>query len=449
MAKVCEGSGFDLEAVEFGLRVAVLAAGASFLERIIGEKFGSARAVGPVVCECGKRMRSVGLRRKKLTVILGRITFKRAAFVCPSCGKRLYPADEQLGIVGTGFSPGTQRLMARMGQRDTFREGRDDLRKLAEIIVTAKDVERVAESTGEAVEAWQRKERAEIMGSEFEREPDKGTPVMYVSYDGTGVPMVEWETRGRKGKQPDGSSETLEAKLGCVFTQTTIDEKGYAVRDDASTSFVGAIESSDKFGNRIYAEALRRGLNRAQKVVVIGDAAKYNWEIAETHFPMATHIVDLYHARQHLCALCASLVPQEGKALVRLKERWERMLDKGQVERILKEARKLMPRSGKRRSLAKKELTYFQNNAHRMHYKKYRAQGLLCGFRRSGSWLQNRHRKKTQAIRHGMDGARSKLNNRSEMLSSLGPHRRVLGATRRLRPLFMSQARTKSGSHKS
>lgn len=379
VAKVCEGSGFDLEAVEFGLRVVVLAAGAGFLEQVIREKFGSARAVGPVVCECGKRMHSVGLRKKKLTIILGRITFKRAAFVCPSCGRRRYPADEQLGIVGTGFSPGTQRLMARMGQRDTFREGRDDLRALAEIIVTAKDVERVAESTGEAVEAWQRRERAEIMGSELEREPDKGTPVMYVSYDGTGIPIVEWEIRGRKGKQPDGSSETLEAKLGCVFTQTTVDEKGYAVRDDASTSFVGAIESSDEFGNRIYAEALRRGLNQAGKIAVIGDAAKYNWEIAETHFPMATHIVDLYHARQHLYALCASLVPQESKALVRLKERWKKMLDNGQVERILKKARKLMPHSGRRRLFAKKEITYFQNNAHRMRYKEYRAQGFFVG----------------------------------------------------------------------
>ena len=379
VARVCEGSGFDLEAVEFGLRVAVLAAGASLLEGIMRAKFGSARAVGPVVCECGKRMHSVGLRKKELTTILGRISFERAAFVCPSCGRRRYPADERLGISKTGFSPGTRRLMARMGQRDTFREGREDLRNLAEIVVTAKDVERVAERTGEEVEAWHSKERAKIMDSELEQEPGKHTPVMYVSYDGTGVPMVEWETRGRKGKQPDGGSKTLEAKLGCVFTQTTVNEKGYAVRDEASTSFVGAIESSDEFGTRIYAEAVRRDLNSAQHVVVIGDAAKYNWEIAQTHFPMATHIVDLYHARQHLYALCASLVPQEGKALVRLKERWKKMLDEGQVGRIMKEARKLMPRSGKRRSLAKKELTYFQNNAHRMRYKEYRAQGFFVG----------------------------------------------------------------------
>jgi hypothetical protein len=40
--------------------------------------------------------------------------------------------------------------MARAGQRDTFKEGRDDLREFSEIYVTAKDVERVAEGVGEA-----------------------------------------------------------------------------------------------------------------------------------------------------------------------------------------------------------------------------------------------------------------------------------------------------------
>ena len=49
--------------------------------------------------------------------------------------------------------------------------------------------------------------------------------MLYVSYDGTGVPVVPWETVGRKGKQKDGTSKTREVKLGCVFTQTLRDKK--------------------------------------------------------------------------------------------------------------------------------------------------------------------------------------------------------------------------------
>jgi len=72
------------------------------------------------------------------------------------------------------------------------------------------------------------------------------------------------------------------------------------VRDQASTTYVGAIEPAAEFGWRIYGEAARRGLRRAAQVIVIGDGALWVWGIAEEHFPGATQIVDLYHAREHL-----------------------------------------------------------------------------------------------------------------------------------------------------
>ncbi|PYT96257.1 MAG: hypothetical protein DMG38_24440 [Acidobacteria bacterium] len=69
-------------------------------------------------------------------------------------------------------------------------------------------------------------------------------------------------------------AHTREAKLGCVFTQTTVDEEGYPLRGKASTSYVGAIENCEEFGRRLYAEAWRRGWARAEKKVVLGDGAE-------------------------------------------------------------------------------------------------------------------------------------------------------------------------------
>jgi hypothetical protein len=374
VSHVCERSGFDLEAVEFALRAAVLSAGAGFLQQMLKERFGCAAALGAIKCACGERMRSVGIRPKRLRTILGEIVFERPGFVCPTCGQRRYPADEMLGVEKTGFSPGLRRLMARAGQRDTFKEGRDDLQEFAEIRVTAKDIERVAEGVGEAVSVWQESEQAQKQTSVKEC-----PPTLYICYDGTGVPMVPWETEGRKGKQPGGSSRTREAKLGCVFTQTTVNEDGYPVRDEESTSFVGAIESSERFGERIYTEALRRGLERAQRAVIIADGAKYNWEIAALHFPHAVQIVDLYHAREHLGLMCSLLVPAGGKQKESLKERWKKLLDQGNLQRILSEARAQMPRSGRRRKELKKEIGYFCNNEHRMRYGAFRKQNLFVG----------------------------------------------------------------------
>jgi len=60
-------------------------------------------------------------------------------------------------------------------------------------------------------------------------------------------------------------------------------------------------------GSRIYAEAVRRGLLYAEKVVVLGDGAEWIRNLVELHFPQATQIVDLYHTREHVAALCKSL----------------------------------------------------------------------------------------------------------------------------------------------
>ncbi len=73
---------------------------------------------------------------------------------------------------------------------------------------------------------------------------------MYVQMDGTGVPMVSKELEGRKGKGSNGRAHTREVKLGCVFTQTTVDAEGWPVRDEDSTTYTGAIETAEEFSRR-------------------------------------------------------------------------------------------------------------------------------------------------------------------------------------------------------
>jgi len=65
------------------------------------------------------------------------------------------------------------------------------------------------------------------------------------------VPVVKKETVGRLGQTEGQPEHTREAKLGCVFTQTTGDEQGYPIRDPDATTYVGAIETAEEFGKRI------------------------------------------------------------------------------------------------------------------------------------------------------------------------------------------------------
>jgi len=378
LATASRSGKIDLEACESALRVAVLACGAKVLSGMLAEH-GAGRREEAVICRCGRRMESQGIRRKELLTILGPVAYDRSRFQCPSCQTTRYPGDEALDVVGTTRSPGLRRMMARAGSQSTFKDGRDDLLIYAGLKVSAKDVERVAEGIGQHVESWSEQERQEILSRDSQPVPEKDIPVFYVSYDGTGVPMMREELTGVRGKQPDGTARTREAKLGCVFIQTTVNEEGYPIRDPETTTFVGAIEPAEAFGWRIYGEARRRGLTRARRVVVLGDGAEWVKKLAEWHFPGAILIVDLYHARQHISGLCRILFGVNEKKMEQKRRRFWALLDAGRVEQIVRQARQHLPVDPDVKKTAEAEIHYLEKNKERMRYVDFRAQGLFVG----------------------------------------------------------------------
>ena len=367
-----------MEAWETAVRVAVLACGAKVLAGMLAAH-GSGRREEPVLCRCGQRMESEGVRRKELLTILGPVVYERSRFTCSGCGATRYPGDEALDVVGTTRSPGLRRMMARAGSQSTFKDGRDDLRIYAGVEVSAKDVERVAERIGQEMDTWGEQERQALLRPDREKEPEKDIPLLYVSYDGTGVPMRPEELIGIRGKQADGTAKTREAKLGCVFTQTTVDEEGYPIRDPDSTTFVGAIETAEAFGWRIYGEARRRGVERARRLVVLGDGAEWVKNLAEMHFPGAVLIIDLYHAREHVAALCRALCGANEKKMERRRQHWWALLDEGKVGTIVSQAALGLPEDPELRKIAAAEIRYLNKNKKRMRYNKFRAQGLFVG----------------------------------------------------------------------
>ncbi len=145
-------------------------------------------------------------------------------------------------------------------------------------------------------------------------------PKLYITIDGTGVPTVPKETEGRRGKGEDGRARTREVKLGCLFTQAGFDEQGRPARDPHSSSYVAVVESAEKFGEALYAQAVRRHVQQAEKVIIIGDGARWIWNIADEHFPHAIQVVDLYHAREHLAGIAKGVFPTPGRA----RQRWLR-----------------------------------------------------------------------------------------------------------------------------
>jgi hypothetical protein len=271
-------------------------------------------------------------------------------------------------------------MQALVGQAAPFDHGRQQMKLLADLEVTTKSVERTAEVIGEQVAAGEQAEIQRAVQLDLPMVIGDTVPILYVQMDGTGIPVVKKETMGRKGKTEGQPSHTREMKLGCVFTQTTWDKEGFPIRDPDSTTYTGAIETAEQFGKRIYVEAWKRGWSRAAKKVVMGDGAEWIWNLAEQHFPGAVQIVDLYHARQHLWELARRLHPNdELNQKVWMKVHQKRLLDKGKIEKLVTALRSVVSTNPEVTEKIRIEAEYFERNADRMRYPRFRKQHLFVG----------------------------------------------------------------------
>jgi hypothetical protein len=366
----------ELEAVETLVRDSMHRAGASALSRLFSTVAGHAVEVP---CTCGEPARYHDTRPKKLLTMLGPVLIQRAYYVCSHCYQGHSPLDGELDVDGTAYSPGVRRMMAIVGSETSFHQGCEQLELLAGIEVTAKSVERQAEAIGADIETREQAEIRRARQLELPQVCGPAVPILYIEMDGTGVPMVQSEMGGRTGKIEGRPAHTREVKLGCVFTQTGIGQKGRPVRDPDSTSYVAAIETAEQFGLRLYAEAWRRGWSRAASKVVIGDGAVWIWNLADQHFPGAIQIVDLYHARQHLWELAAELFANDDKARKRWIARGLNRLQHGKIEPLVKMLRNLQTDNPDLTKIIANEADYFERNAERMRYPIFRAQGFFVG----------------------------------------------------------------------
>ena len=237
--------------------------------------------------------------------------------------------------------------------------------------IGAKQVERTAEALGCAVAADER--------GVVEPAP-AAAPTMYLGLDGTGVPVRKSETAGRRGKQPDGSAKTREVKLVTVWTAETRDGNGLPVRDRGSVSYSAAVESAagrdadlqpSPFAQRAYREARRRGFDTASRRHR-RRGREWIWNLSAEQFPGAIEIVDLYHAKGHLCDV-AKAVYGAGTDLAAQwgKDRRDE-LDAGRIGAVLTALRPHRQTCDE----ARKCIDYLTRNRHRMRYAEFRAWGL-------------------------------------------------------------------------
>lgn len=365
--------------------------------------------------ECEQSVEEQNWRERSVTTVCGKITFERPWFVCEHCHRGYSPVDRTLELEPRArLSEGVREWIIALGATMSFAEAAYWLEHLTGVKVSDETIRQQTEQRGNEFEVVQQQANKQVQETQEPAAPlDRAPGMLVVGTDGVMVRFLDgWH----------------EVKLGLVAGH----EDGKMV----AASYTAARERAEEFGPRLLAEAARRGalevvawegpvtqrgLAVLREVTVLGDGARWIWNLAATHFGERTEIVDFYHACEHVWVVAKALYGEGTPAArtwanARIRELWEKGAEP--VEKALAEAKAETPEAAE---ALRVERDFFHNNAIRMDYPTFRDRGLPIGSGAVESSAKHlvQQRMKRSGARWSPSGGQAVLNVRSRLLSGL------------------------------
>jgi len=298
-----------------------------------------------VVCGCGATAKSKERESRSIVTLAGTHRIMRRKYQCPSCGAWGVPRDAALGIGTSNYSVGVVALTSEVAAGFPFQASEDFLARRFGLDLCYKQVQRLAERTGSVVS-----------GDEFRLAG--GVAIDKVS-------VLSQERPKKLTLSADGlmvNSDGGWTEMKCASF----------ISEEHGRSTVATMERTEKFGELLFLEAMRRGACNAEELIFVADGAAWIWNLAAHHFPDAIEIVDWYHATQHLWQI-ANAWHGDGTRKARnwVKRNKARLMDDG-VDRVVSSIKQWKPSDEDGQKVKRENLHYFTTNANRMLYATYR-----------------------------------------------------------------------------
>ena len=265
------------------------------------EALGQERAPCP---QCGRSVRSRGVVPRTVETLVGELTLERPYFYCEPCKQGFYPLDEALELSEHRKQWDLQEAGARLAAEVPFEEAQELFSQLTGMSLSDHATHQVVGQIGQDLGVLEVSPTAEEIGQRV-AEGKKQLPIMVLAIDGAHVPTrperAKGLAKGKKRQRARRSKWRGEWKEAKGFRFYLVD-KGRIVQV-LSWHQIGKDEQ--------IGEALRQvkeaGLIPEDRVrlCVIGDGARWIWNLAWELFPQAQEILDYYHlsGRLHKVAL--------------------------------------------------------------------------------------------------------------------------------------------------
>jgi hypothetical protein len=297
-------------------------------------------------------------RSRTIQTLLGPVRVRRSYYHCRACGACTVPYAAAAGLGAEAVSPPLAKAVTMLAVDRPFRQASALVKELTGQSVGAETIRRLTTRLGG--QAARREDAQAAAMRTWTAPPAEATPGrLYVTADGVLVRLAE----GFK-----------EAKTVVCY--------GDDARGQPTRRVTVRFEPAEAFRAHAWATACRHGLEQARETVLLGDGAAWIWEhVGGVLGEEATHIVDWYHAAEHVwdCGkvLHGEAAPQTA-AWVESILTW---LHDGRVRDILqrlKAERAATPAPDQQAALGAL-ITYVTNQDDRLAYDRFRARGLDIG----------------------------------------------------------------------
>ena len=339
--------------------------------------------------------------------VLGPIRYRRAYYYCRACGQGLCPFDQQAGITARHLTPAAERLTSLAGSvGESFERGARLLRELAAVHLGESTVARTTEDVGGRIAA--------LLGRGYTFGPALAWPWQRDAHGRT-VAYLTLDATGTRQQGPGGrAAEGRMAYVAGVYNPAPPEEvrpPGRAAPALQARYLAGLYELAE-LGPLLRRQAAQVGMERAELWVALTDGGNGLEGFCQRNFnrPDLVLILDFYHAASYLEKLAKALHPTDEVAAAAQAEPWCRLLKEeggATTLAVLREWAWPARQSAALRAQRQATEEYFGNNAHRMEYPEYQAEGwhIGSGVVESACKTVVGQRLKGAGMRWGEDGA--------------------------------------------
>lgn len=308
-------------------------------------------------------------RAKRFQTPVGTIRLVRRVY-CEN-GRYICKVDARLGLPADGWFRQVEKLACALGVSVDFAHAGTLLNEITGIELSdhglANRVEALGHLFKEQAQAEPAQEVYPLDSALFQRVCRKGLhrPTVYVGADGIHVPL----NRGQG---------TKEAKVGVVFWEADHVKVSAQRKEIRRREYVGTLDSRTEFAEHLFKRFAATVKQTPCQVVVLGDGAKWIWDMAEEYYPNALQILDFYHVSEYVWAVARELYPDDSKSQRQWAQAQSKRLKASRANDVI-ESLRFLKGSNALAEAVKALKRYLENNAERIDYKRYLDLGLMIG----------------------------------------------------------------------